>query len=138
MVDYRIELIFVPVADLERSRRFYGETLGWSVDHDQRVNDELHFIQVTPPGSACSISFGRGVSGMAPGSLRALQVVTPSAADARDDLLARGVDVSAIDPQPWGLFLHFADPDGNTWDVQELPDYARMDEWREEHGVTEW
>ncbi len=124
MVDYRIELVMVPVADIDRSRTFYGETLGWPVDHDRRVNDELHFIQVTPPGSACSIAFGRGISEMAPGSLRALQVVVSSADEALADLRGRGVEVSDIDEQPWGRFVYFSDPDGNSWAVQELPDYS--------------
>lgn len=124
MVDYRIELVMVPVADLDRSRTFYGETLGWPVDHDQRVSDELHFIQVTPPGSACSIAFGLGISEMAPGSLRALQVVVTSADEALADLRGRGVEASDIDEQPWGRFVYFSDPDGNSWAVQELPDYS--------------
>ena len=124
MVDYRIELIMVPVADLDRSRSFYGETLGWPVDHDQRVSDEVHFIQVTPPGSACSIAFGRGISDMEPGSLRALQVVVSSADEALADLRARGVECSDIAELAWGRFISFSDPDGNTWSVQQLPDYA--------------
>jgi len=124
MVDYRIELVMVPVADLNRSRSFYGETLGWPVDHDQRVSDEVHFIQVTPPGSACSIAFGRGISDMEPGSLRALQVVVSSADEALADLRARGVECSDIAELAWGRFISFSDPDGNTWSVQQLPDYA--------------
>jgi catechol 2,3-dioxygenase-like lactoylglutathione lyase family enzyme len=124
MVDYRIELVMVPVADLDRSRSFYGETLGWPVDHDQRVSDEVHFIQVTPPGSACSIAFGRGISDMEPGSLRALQVVVSSADEALADLRARGVECSDIAELAWGRFISFSDPDGNTWSVQQLPDYA--------------
>ena len=120
MVDYRIELVMVPVADLDRSRTFYGETLGWPVDHDQRVSDELHFIQVTPPGSACSIAFGRGISDMEPGSLRALQVVVSSADEALADLRGRGVECSDIVDLDWGRFIYFSDPDGNTWSVQQL------------------
>lgn len=122
MVDYRIELVFVPVADADRSRAFYGDTLGWSVDHDVRVSDDLRFVQVTPPGSACSIAFGEGIGGdMAPGTLRALQVVVASADEAHADLVARGVEVSPVEDLAWGRFVHFADPDGNTWAVQELP-----------------
>jgi catechol 2,3-dioxygenase-like lactoylglutathione lyase family enzyme len=120
-MDYRIELIAMPVADVDVAKKFYGETLGWPVDYDQVVSDELRFVQVTPPGSACSIAFGRGISEMAPGSLRAIQVVVASADDAHADLVARGVDCSAIDDQPWGRFVTFADPDGNSWSVQELP-----------------
>lgn len=120
MVDYRIELVFVPVSDLDRSREFYGTTLGWPIDHDQEVSDELHFVQVTPPGSACSIAFGRGIAEMEPGTLKALQVVVSDITEAHADLVARGVDVGDIDDQPWGRFVHFADPDGNTWAVQEI------------------
>jgi catechol 2,3-dioxygenase-like lactoylglutathione lyase family enzyme len=125
MVDYRIELVGMPVSDIERAKEFYGKTLGWSVDHDHNVSDGIRFIQVTPPGSACSIAFGNGVSDMPPGSLRALQVVVTSADEARADLVARGVEASAVDDQPWGKFVYFADPDGNTWSVQEIPDYSK-------------
>lgn len=124
MVDYRLELVGVPVADPDRSKAFYGDTLGWSVDHDHAVSDEVRFIQVTPPGSACSIAFGKGVSDMPAGSLRALQVVVSSADEALADLRARGVETSDIDEQPWGRFVFFSDPDGNTWAVQELPAWA--------------
>lgn len=122
MVDYRIELVFVPVANTDRSRAFYGDTLGWPVDHDVRVSEELRFVQVTPPGSACSIAFGEGIGGdMAPGTLRALQVVVTSADEAHAELVARGIDVSQVEDLAWGRFVSFADPDGNTWTVQELP-----------------
>jgi catechol 2,3-dioxygenase-like lactoylglutathione lyase family enzyme len=124
MVDYRIELVALPVSDVDRARAFYGDTLGWPVDHDHVVSDEVRFVQVTPPGSACSIAFGLGISEMAPGSLRALQVVVTSADEALADLRGRGVDVSDIDEQPWGRFVYFSDPDGNSWAVQELPDYS--------------
>jgi catechol 2,3-dioxygenase-like lactoylglutathione lyase family enzyme len=125
MVDYRIELVGMPVSDVERAKEFYGTTLGWSIDHDHNVSDDIRFIQVTPPGSACSIAFGAGVSDMPPGSLRALQVVVTSADEARADLVARGVEASDVDDQPWGKFVYFADPDGNTWSVQEIPDYSK-------------
>ena len=124
MVDYKLELIGLPVADLNVSRTFYGETLGWPVDFDREVDEKIHFIQVTPPGSACSIAFGRGISDMVPGTLKGLQVVVTSADEAHADLTARGVECSAIDDQPWGRFIYFSDPDGNTWAIQELPDYA--------------
>ena len=124
MVDYRIELVAVPVADLARSREFYGTTLGWPIDHDQEVDETTHFIQVTPPGSACSIAFGRGVSEMQPGTLKALQVVVTSADEAHADLTARGVDCSPVTDLAWGRFVSFADPDGNTWSVQELPAWS--------------
>jgi catechol 2,3-dioxygenase-like lactoylglutathione lyase family enzyme len=121
VVDYRIELIMVPVADVDRARAFYGDTLGWPVDHDQTVSDEIRFVQVTPPGSACSIAFGLGISPMEPGTLQALQVVVDDIEQVHTDLTARGVDVSPIDDQPWGRFIRFADADGNGWSVQQLP-----------------
>jgi len=124
MVDYRLELVGIPVADVDRSKAFYGDTLGWSVDHDNVVSDEVRFVQVTPPGSACSIAFGLGISDMAPGSLKALQVVVTSADEALADLRGRGVEASDIDDQPWGRFVYFSDPDGNTWSVQELPAWS--------------
>ena len=124
MVDYRLELVGIPVADVDRSKAFYGDTLGWSVDHDNVVSDEVRFVQVTPPGSACSIAFGLGISDMPAGSLRALQVVVTSADEALADLRGRGVEASDIDEQPWGRFVYFSDPDGNTWSVQQLPDWS--------------
>jgi len=123
MVDYKLELVGLPVADVDRAKAFYGETLGWPVDNDAVVSDDIRFIQVTPPGSACSIAFGKGVSDMEPGSLKGLQVVVASADDALADLRGRGVECSDIDDQPWGRFVFFSDPDGNTWSVQQLPDW---------------
>jgi catechol 2,3-dioxygenase-like lactoylglutathione lyase family enzyme len=134
-MDYKIELIALPVADIEVSKKFYGETLGWPVDHDHTVSAELRFVQVTPPGSACSFAFGPD-SGMAPGSMRAVQMVVASADDAHADLTNRGVACSEVDDQPWGRFVYFADPDGNTWAVQELPDYSKLADWQDENGVT--
>ena len=125
MVDYRLELVGIPVADVDRSKAFYGDTLGWSVDHDNVVSDQIRFVQVTPPGSACSIAFGLGISDMEPGSLKALQVVVASADEALADLRGRGVEASDIDEQPWGRFVFFSDPDGNSWAVQELPDWSQ-------------
>jgi catechol 2,3-dioxygenase-like lactoylglutathione lyase family enzyme len=124
MVDYKLELIALPVSDVDRAKAFYGDTLGWPVDHDNVVSETVRFIQVTPPGSACSIAFGLGISDMAPGSLKALQVVVASAEEAHADLTARGVACSDIDVQPWGSFVHFSDPDGNTWSCQQLPDWS--------------
>ena len=121
MTDYRIELVLVPVTDPDRSRAFYGDTLGWPVDHDVTVSEDLRFVQVTPPGSACSIAFGTGISEMAPGALRALQCVVDSADDVLADLQARGVDCEGVQDLAWGRFVTFADPDGNTWTAQELP-----------------
>ena len=124
MVDYKLELVPVPVSDVDRAKAFYGDTLGWPVDNDQVVSDEIRFIQVTPPGSACSIAFGKGLTEMEPGSQKGLQVVVTSADDAFADLRKRGVETSEIDDQPWGRFVYFSDPDGNTWSVQQLPDYG--------------
>ncbi len=106
---------------MDRARRFYGDTLGWPVDHDHTVSEEIRFVQVTPPGSACSIAFGRDISDMAPGSLRALQVVVDDIEAAHADLTARGVDVGPVADLAWGRFVHFSDPDGNTRAVQQLP-----------------
>ena len=125
-MDYRIELIIVPVGDVDRARAFYGDTLGWPVDHDRTVDENIRFVQVTPPGSACSIAFGRGLSEMEPGSLRAIQVVIASADESLADLRARGVAAEGVDEQPWGRFVSFTDPDGNSWTLQELPDYSRQ------------
>src|SRR5436190_14514522 len=108
MVDYRIELVGLPVSDVDRALEFYGATLGWPVDHDNTVSEDIRFIQVTPPGSACSIAFGNGISDMPAGSLRAPQVVVTSAEEAHADLVARGVDASDIDDQPWGRFVYFS------------------------------
>jgi len=121
MVDYRLELVIIPVADVDRARAFYGDTLGWPVDHDQTVTEDLRFIQVTPPGSACSIAFGKGISEMQPGSVRGLQVVVDDADAALADLRGRGVDAEGVDEQAWGRFVYFTDPDGNSWSVQQLP-----------------
>jgi catechol 2,3-dioxygenase-like lactoylglutathione lyase family enzyme len=128
MVDYRIELVILPVSDVDRSRAFYGDTLGWPVDHDQTVDENIRFVQVTPPGSACSIAFGRGLSEMEPGSLRALQAVVGSADDALADLTARGVAADGVDEQAWGRFVRFSDPDGNSWTLQQLPDWSQRAE----------
>ena len=135
-MDYRIELITLPVSDLDRSRTFYGDTLGWSVDHDREVDEQVHFVQVTPPGSACSVAFGRGISQMEPGSLQAIQAVIGSADEVLADLSARGVEARGVDNLPWGRFVYFSDPDGNGWTLQELPDYSRMEEWQREHGIS--
>jgi catechol 2,3-dioxygenase-like lactoylglutathione lyase family enzyme len=126
MVDYRVELILLPVTDVDRARAFYGDTLGWPVDHDRTVDESTRFVQVTPPGSACSIAFGKGISEMEPGSLQAIQVVVGSADEALADLQTRGVEAHGVQDLPWGRFVTFRDPDGNGWTLQELPDYSRQ------------
>ena len=119
-MDYKIELIPLAVRDVDRSVEFYGTTLGWSVDHDRTVTPELRFVQVTPPGSACSICFGIGLEMMPQGSSQYIQVVIADADAALADLRARGVEADGVDDQPWGRFVHFADPDGNRWALQQI------------------
>jgi len=120
-MDWKIELIFVPVSDVDRAKSFYVDQVGFHADHDQQVNESLRFVQLTPPGSACSIAFGTGITQMAPGTQRGIQVVVPDAAQARQHLLDHGVAASDVDVQPWGRFVTFDDPDGNGWILQELP-----------------
>ena len=123
MVDYRLELVIIPVTDVDRAVEFYGTTLGWPVDFNQVVSPELRFVQVTPPGSACSIAFGLGLLPLeATAPNRGLQVVTDDADAAHDDLHARGVSVGPVQDLAWGRFVWFDDPDGNHWAVQQLPD----------------
>ena len=111
-----------PVSDVDRAKAFYTEQIGFNADHDHQVNDELRFVQLTPPGSACSIAIGTGLSKMQPGSLEGLMMVVPDVQAARDELRRRGAEVSEIDVQPWGSFVYFSDPDGNSWVLQQLPD----------------
>jgi predicted enzyme related to lactoylglutathione lyase len=120
-VDWRLELVPVPVSDVDRAKAFYTEQAGFQLDHDHTVSDELRFVQLTPPGSAASISFGKGITEMAPGSLEGLQVVVPDVHAARAELVERGVEVSEVQDFPWGSFVFFSDPDGNSWAVQQLP-----------------
>jgi catechol 2,3-dioxygenase-like lactoylglutathione lyase family enzyme len=122
-MDFRLELIPLPVADVDRAKAFYDQ-IGFNVDHDHVVNDDIRFVQVTPPGSACSISFGKGVSSKEPGSVEGLQLVVDDIEAARDELAGRGVEVGEIQDFPWGRFIFFADPDGNGWAVQQIPDYG--------------
>jgi len=120
-MDMKLELVMVPVTDVDRAKAFY-EKVGFHADHDQTVSEEVRFVQLTPPGSACSIAIGRGLTEMAPGSLDNLQAVVADADAAYADLVARGIEVSGIDDQPWGRFIQFRDPDGNRWTLQQLPD----------------
>lgn len=119
-MDMRLELIPVPVTDVDRAKAFYVEQVGFQADHDHRVTESLRFVQLTPPGSACSISIGEGITEMAPGSLRGLQVVVDDADATRAELAGRGVEVSDVQEFPWGRFVFFKDPDGNEWSVQQL------------------
>jgi predicted enzyme related to lactoylglutathione lyase len=120
-MDWKLELIALPVSDVDRAKAFYADQVGFVVDHDHRVHEHLRFVQLTPPGSACSLVMGEGTTEMAPGSQKGLQIVVPDVAEARRQLASRGVQVSEIDEQPWGLFVTFSDPDGNTWALQQLP-----------------
>jgi predicted enzyme related to lactoylglutathione lyase len=120
-MDWKLELIAVPVSDVDHAKAFYVEQVGFNFDHDHTVSDEIRFVQLTPPGSACSIAFGSGVSPSAPGSLQGLQLVVPDVQAARAQLVSRGVDVSDVQEFPWGSFVFFSDPDGNGWAVQQVP-----------------
>jgi catechol 2,3-dioxygenase-like lactoylglutathione lyase family enzyme len=119
-MDWKIELIFVPVTDVDRAKAFYVNQVGFHDDFDHRVNDQLRFVQLTPPGSACSIAFGEGLSDMPAGSQHGIQVVVDNAEKARESLIAKGVEASDVDIQPWGHFVYFSDPDGNKWALQQL------------------
>jgi len=121
LVDWRLELVQVPVSDVDRAKTFYTEKAGFNGDHDHRVSDEIRFVQLTPPGSACSIALGTGLSDMPPGSVHGLQLVVPDINAARAELVERGVEVSEIQDFPWGSFVFFSDPDGNSWAVQQIP-----------------
>lgn len=119
-LDWKIELIPLAVSDVDRAVDFYGNRMGWTVDHDHTVHEGLRFVQVTPQGSACSFCFGVGLEMMPEGSSQMIQVVVPSAEAARDHLRSRGVECSDVDEQPWGRFVHLTDPDGNRWAFQQL------------------
>jgi len=124
-MDWKIELIFVPVTDVDRAKEFYVEKLGFNADHDRTVYEGLRFVQLTPPGSACSIAIGEGLgSAVQPGTLDVIQVVIPDAAAALAQLREKGVDAEGVDEQEWGRFVTLKDPDGNRWTLQELPDYG--------------
>jgi catechol 2,3-dioxygenase-like lactoylglutathione lyase family enzyme len=119
-MEMRIELVPIPVTDVDRAKSFYVDKVGFTADHDHVVSPELRFVQLTPPGSACSVVLGLGITDMPPGSQRGVQMVVADAAAARAELAGRGVEVSEVDEQPWGKFVYFADPDGNTWSLQEI------------------
>ncbi len=120
-MDWKLELVAVPVSDVDRAKAFYTEKIGFNADHDHRVNDALRFVQLTPPGSACSIAIGQGITPAAPGSIQGLQMVVADVQAAHDQLLARGVEVGDVQDLGWGLFIFFKDPDGNSWAIQQLP-----------------
>ena len=120
-MDWKLELVAVPVSDVDRAKAFYTEKAGFNADHDHRVGDEIRFVQLTPPGSACSIALGTGLVASRPGSVQGLQLVVSDVNAAREELAERGVEVSEVQEFDWGSFVFFSDPDGNGWAVQQLP-----------------
>ncbi len=118
-MDWKIELIGVPVTDIDRAKQFY-ERVGFNLDHDHAVSEDIRFVQMTPPGSACSIAFGKGITDMEPGALDNIQVVVPDADEARQSLLDRNVETGEVQEFPWGRFVFFSDPDGNGWALQQI------------------
>ena len=119
-IEWRLELVQVPVSDVDRAKAFYVEQVGFLAEHDHRVSEELRFVQLTPPGSACSIALTTGAHQMPPGSVSGLQLVVEDAEAARAELVERGIEASEVQEFPWGRFVFFADPDGNGWAVQEI------------------
>ena len=119
-MDMKIELVSVPVTDVDRAKDFYVKA-GFNADFDEVVNENLRFVQLTPPGSACSICIGVGLTKMKPGSIESIQMVVANAQEAHDELVKRGIEVSEVTPLEWGIFVYFSDPDGNKWALQELP-----------------
>ena len=120
-MDWKLELVAIPVSDVDRAKAFYTEQVGFNADHDHTVSDEIRFVQLTPPGSACSIAIGKGVSDAPAGSVQGVQLVVADIKAARAHLVGNGVQASDVQDFPWGRFVFFADPDGNRWSVQELP-----------------
>jgi catechol 2,3-dioxygenase-like lactoylglutathione lyase family enzyme len=119
-MDWKLELVALPVTDVDRAKAFYTDIAGFNADHDHVVSEEMRFVQLTPPGSACSIAIGRGITDAAPGSVAGMQMVVPDIEAAHSELIARGAEVSDVQDFPWGRFVFFADPDGNRWAVQQL------------------
>jgi catechol 2,3-dioxygenase-like lactoylglutathione lyase family enzyme len=120
-MDMKIEVVFLGVTDVDRAKSFYVDQVGFHADHDQTVREGLRFVQLTPPGSACSVAFGEGLTDMPPGGQKGVMMVVEDVRAERDRLLANGVDVTDVDEQAWGSFVFFADPDGNSWTLQQLP-----------------
>ena len=120
-MDMKLELVAIPVTDVDRAKAFYVDQVGFVADQDHRVSDGLRFVQLTPPGSACSIVLGEGITEMAPGTQKGVQIVVADVRACREELISRGVEASEVQDMPWGSFTFFADPDGNTWAIQQLP-----------------
>jgi len=123
-MDWKLELVILPVSDIDRAKVFYVDKIGFVADHDMVVSDEIRFVQLTPPGSACSIAFGKGLVEGEPGSVKGLQIVVADVHAAREELLSRGLEVGEVQVLAWGSFIGFSDPDGNTWAIQQLPNYG--------------
>ncbi|MFJ1459815.1 VOC family protein [Nocardia wallacei] len=121
-MDWKIELVALPVTDVDRAKEFYTR-IGFHADHDHSPTEDIRFVQLTPPGSGCSVCIGRGITQAAPGSVEGMQMVVASAQEAYEHLVAAGVPATPVKDEGWGLFTYFADPDGNKWAVQELPKY---------------
>ena len=119
-MDWKLELVAVPVSDVDKAKAFYVDQVGFHLDHDHQVTEDLRFVQLTPPGSGCSISIGTGITDAAPGSVKGLQLVVADVEAARAQLTARGVAVGDVQDFPWGRFVFFSDPDGNSWSVQQV------------------
>ena len=120
-MDWKLELVAIPVSDVDRAKAFYADKVGFNADHDFTVSDEVRFVQLTPPGSACSIAMGKGIVDTEPGSVQGMQLVVSDVEAARRELADRGVEVSDVQVFPWGSFVYFSDPDGNGWAVQQVP-----------------
>jgi predicted enzyme related to lactoylglutathione lyase len=120
-MDWKLELVAIPVSDVDRAKAFYTEKAGFNADHDHQVGDDVRFVQLTPPGSACSIALGKGIVDTPPGSVQGMQMVVSDINAARQELVDRGVEVSEVQEFPWGSFVFFSDPDGNGWAVQSIP-----------------
>jgi len=120
IASWKIELVAIPVAEVDRAKAFYVDQVGFVADHDRRVSEDLRFVQLTPPGSACSIVMGDGITEMTPGSQKGVQMVIPDADQAYAHLIANGVEASPVQDMPWGRFVFFSDPDGNTWALQQM------------------
>jgi catechol 2,3-dioxygenase-like lactoylglutathione lyase family enzyme len=126
-MDWKIELVAIPVTDVDRAKAFYVDQVGFHADHDYQVNEQLRFVQLTPPGSACSVVLGTGITEMPPGSQKGVQMVVADATAAREELISRGVQASEVEVLPWGSFVRFSDPDGNTWSLQQVPSWGRTE-----------
>lgn len=120
-MDWKLELVAIPVSDVDRAKTFYVDQVGFNADHDHTVSEDMRFVQLTPPGSACSIALGLGITDAPPGSVKGLQMTVTDIQQARSELAGHGVEVSEVQDFPWGSFVFFTDPDGNTWAVQQLP-----------------